>query len=537
LANPKNKYKIIHGRKAAGENQPLYLLPSSSLICNKIMPQVRLERDGTMKLQSLLSYLRLISEVSQENPEITSIEHDNRNVKEGSLFICIKGYTVDGHDYAAAAVENGASAVVAERPLDLDVPVIVVRDTQRAMSVLADAFYNHPTQKLKLIGITGTNGKTTTSHLVDKIFRDAKHVTGLIGTMYTKIDETIYETKNTTPDSVTLQKAFHEMVERRVDTAIMEVSSHALELGRVHGCDYDIAVFTNLTQDHLDFHGNMENYKHAKSLFFSQLGNAYLENRPKFAVLNADDAATEDFIKWTAAHVLTYGIDTEAHLMAKDIHITANGTEFTFVTPQVSRKITLKLAGKFNIYNVLAAIGTALCAGLPLESIISSIETVEGVSGRFELVNAGQDFSVIVDYAHTPDSLENVLKTIGEFAKNKVFAIVGCGGDRDKTKRPIMAKIATELASDPIFTSDNPRTENPKQILKDMETGVIGKSYKVIEDRKEAINYAVSQAKQGDVVLIAGKGHETYQIIGAEVHDFDDRAVAREAIKTRLSLQ
>ncbi|WP_409305329.1 UDP-N-acetylmuramoyl-L-alanyl-D-glutamate--2,6-diaminopimelate ligase [Peribacillus sp. SCS-155] len=490
-----------------------------------------------MKLQTLLSYLHTLSkDFGSDNPEITSIEHDNRKVKKGSLFICIKGYTVDGHDFAEAAVQKGASAVIAEKPLNLDVPVIIVRDTQRAMSVLADAFYGHPTQKLRLIGITGTNGKTTTSHLLEKIFHDANQRTGLIGTMYTKIGDTIYETKNTTPDSATLQKAFHEMVESKVDTAIMEVSSHALEQGRVHGCDYDVAVFTNLTQDHLDFHGTMERYKVAKSLFFSQLGNAYVENRPKFAVLNADDEASEDYIKWTAAHVITYGIDNEADLMAKDIHISSKGTEFSLVSTAFSRKVTLNLVGKFSVYNVLAAISAALCSGLELENILSSIEAVEGVSGRFELVNAGQDFSVIVDYAHTPDSLENVLKTIGEFARKKVYVVVGCGGDRDKTKRPIMAKIACEFATNPIFTSDNPRSEDPAEILKDMERGVTHKEYKVIQDRKEAIEFAVSQAEAGDVVLIAGKGHETYQIVGDNVLDFDDRLAAKEAIANKLSL-
>ncbi|MDQ0217176.1 UDP-N-acetylmuramoyl-L-alanyl-D-glutamate--2,6-diaminopimelate ligase [Peribacillus cavernae] len=483
-----------------------------------------------MKLHTLVSYLHSFSTFKGSNPNITSIEHDNRKVEEGSLFICIKGYTVDGHDFAEEAVKTGAAAVLAQRPLALGVPVIVVKDTQRAMAVLADAFYGHPTQSLRLIGITGTNGKTTTSHLIEKIFYDASQKTGLIGTMYTKVGNKIYNTRNTTPDSVTLQKAFHEMKECGVETAIMEVSSHALELGRVHGCDFDIAVFTNLTQDHLDFHGSMESYKHAKSLFFSQLGNAYVDGRPKFAVLNADDDAAEDFMKWTAAHVLTYGIEKSADIRAKDIEITAKGTQFTLEVSQLTRRISLQLVGKFSVYNVLAAFGAAMCAGLDPDQILTSIEKVEGVSGRFELVQAGQDFSVIVDYAHTPDSLENVLKTVGEFAPKRIFVIVGCGGDRDKTKRPIMARIACDLATDSIFTSDNPRSEDPHQILRDMEAGVKDKSYTVIADRMEAIQHAVSEANEGDVVLIAGKGHETYQIIGDQVLEFDDRIAAKEAI-------
>lgn len=487
-----------------------------------------------MKLHALLSYLHSLDTHEGENPEITSIENDNRKVKDGSLFVCIKGYTVDGHDFAQSAVENGAAAVIAERPLNLNVPVIVVRDSSRAMAVLADAFYGHPTQKMRLIGITGTNGKTTTSHLLEKIFEDQKKKTGLIGTMYTKIVDKVYETKNTTPDSVTLQKAFNDMAEADVSTAIMEVSSHALELGRVHGCDYDIAVFTNLTQDHLDFHKTMERYKHAKSLFFSQLGNAYLENRPKYAVLNADDEATVDFIKATAATVVTYGIDKDADISASDIQINAQGTTFTLAAGKEKRIVKLQLIGKFSVYNVLAAISAALCAGSDLDETIKSIESIKGVAGRFELILANQDFPVIVDYAHTPDSLENVLRTVGEFAKNKIFVIVGCGGDRDKTKRPIMAAIACKLATDAIFTSDNPRSEDALQILRDMEAGVEGERYTVIEDRREAIEYAVSKAETGDVILIAGKGHETYQLVGDAVLHFDDREEAKKAIQTKL---
>jgi UDP-N-acetylmuramoyl-L-alanyl-D-glutamate--2,6-diaminopimelate ligase len=487
-----------------------------------------------MHLLTLLENLPSYEGDVLNNPIITSIENDNRKVQKGSLFICIKGYTVDGHDFAQSAVENGAVAVLAERPLEVSVPVIIVKNTTRAMAVLADAFYGHPTQKLRLIGITGTNGKTTTSHLIEKIFKDHGQKTGLIGTMYTKIGDEIFETKNTTPDSVTLQKTFHEMVNQQVETAVMEVSSHALELGRVHGCDYDIAVFTNLTQDHLDFHKTMDRYRFAKSLLFSQLGNTYEEGKKKYAVLNADDEASKDFSSWTAAHVITYGIHQNADIMAKNIKIHSSGTQFELHAFAQKKVVNLKLVGKFSVYNVLAAITAAYCAGLPLDSIIQSIEDVKGVSGRFELVDAGQDFTVIVDYAHTPDSLENVLNTVKEFAKGDVYVIVGCGGDRDRTKRPIMAKIACENATYPIFTSDNPRSEDPESILADMEKGVEGQAYKTIVDRKEAIEYAVCHAKSKDVILIAGKGHETYQIIGNQILDFDDRLVAKEAIEKRL---
>jgi UDP-N-acetylmuramoyl-L-alanyl-D-glutamate--2,6-diaminopimelate ligase len=486
-----------------------------------------------MKLHDLLQHLHLLVPYQGTNPEITSIENDNRKVQNGSLFICIKGYTVDGHDFAESAVKNGAAAVLAERALPLSVPVIVVNDTTRAMAVLADAFYQHPTKKLHLIGITGTNGKTTTSHLIEKIFSDVNRCTGLIGTMYTKIGDQKFETKNTTPESLVLQKGFKQMLEKGVDTAIMEVSSHALHMGRVHGCDYDIAVFTNLTQDHLDYHKTMEDYRQAKGLLFSQLGNTFDANKPKFAILNADDPASDLYRKSTAAIVYTYGIDNNADFHARNIHMTSAGTSFEIVIKEKSYSIQIQLIGKFSVYNVLASIATAFVSGIPMEKIIESIESVKGVDGRFELVNAGQNFTVIVDYAHTPDSLENVLKTIQSFADKKIFVIVGCGGDRDKTKRPLMAEIACRYATDPIFTSDNPRSEDPLTILKDMEDGVPGKSYITIPDRKEAIVTAVNQAAEGDVILIAGKGHETYQIIGSNVYDFDDRLAAREAIEGR----
>jgi UDP-N-acetylmuramoyl-L-alanyl-D-glutamate--2,6-diaminopimelate ligase len=490
-----------------------------------------------MRLQELLKHLHPLSPLTEANPEITSIENDNRKVQQGSLFICVKGYTVDGHDFAQSAAENGAVAVLAEKPLKLDVPVVVVNDTKRAMAVLADAFYKHPTRQLHLIGITGTNGKTTTSHLIEKILTDAGKKAGLIGTMYTKIGDEILETKNTTPESLTLQKTFKRMVDAGVEAAVMEVSSHALDLGRVHGCDYDVAVFTNLTQDHLDYHHTMEEYKRAKSLLFSQLGNTFNVDQPKFAVLNADDPASLTYIKSTAAHVVTYGIDQAADIKAIDIEMTSSGTKFLLQALGKEFPIKIQLIGKFSIYNVLASVAAALVSGISIEQIIFSIESVKGVAGRVELVTAGQNFTVIVDYAHTPDSLENVLKTIQQFAKRKIFVVVGCGGDRDRTKRPLMAKIACQFATDPIFTSDNPRSEDPLEILKEMEEGVQGESYLVIPDRKEAIASAVQKATAGDVILIAGKGHETYQIIGKEVHDFDDRLVAREAIMGKNDLR
>ncbi|PFW72784.1 UDP-N-acetylmuramoyl-L-alanyl-D-glutamate--2,6-diaminopimelate ligase [Priestia aryabhattai] len=486
-----------------------------------------------MDLRELLTHLHDFVQLPEQNIDITSIEMDSREVKPGALFICIDGYTVDGHSFAQMAVEKGAVAILAEKPVDVEVPVVRVKSTKRAMAVLADAFYNQPTQKMHLIGVTGTNGKTTITHLIEHIFKSQRKKTGLIGTIEIRIGDTSYDVKNTTPESLTLQKTFNQMVEENVEVAMMEVSSHALDLGRVHGCDFDVAVFSNLTQDHLDYHHTMEDYRRAKGLLFAQLGNAYNHNRPKFAVLNADDAATEEYIKNTAATVITYGIDRDSDIRATNIQITNSGTTFDLTTPTETVPVEMKLIGKFSVYNVLAATASCLVSGIPLSVIVEEIKVLEGVSGRFEVVDAEQDFTVIVDYAHTPDSLENVLKTVKEFAKRNIYVIVGCGGDRDRTKRPIMARIAAEYSTQAILTSDNPRSEDPLAILKDMEEGLDTDNYVTIADRAEAIRYAVEAAHADDVIVIAGKGHETYQIIGKKVFDFDDREVARKMIEER----
>lgn len=486
-----------------------------------------------MLLRDLLSPLLAKKVNGDDNIEITGLTADSRQVKPGYLFICLPGYTVDGHSFASQAVERGAVAIVAQRDLEVDATLITVSDSRRAMAMLADRFYGSPTRELKLIGVTGTNGKTTTTHLIDKIFRDQNKMTGLIGTIHMRIGDVSEEVKNTTPDVIDLQKSFRRMRDCGTEYAIIEVSSHALEQGRVRGCDVHTAVFTNLTQDHLDYHQTMENYRYAKSLLFSQLGNHYEWDRLKTAVLNADDEASKLYEQVTPARVLTYGIDRDADVRACDIEITSKGTSFTAHTYAGTMPFHLKLMGKFNVYNALAAIAVALAEGVPLEQIKASLESVAGVNGRFEPVDAGQPFSVLVDYSHTPDSLENALLTVKEFAKGRVFCIVGCGGDRDRTKRPIMAQIATKYADWTVLTSDNPRSEEPQAIIDDMLAGLAGveaERYVSVPDRREAIFQAVQRANREDVILIAGKGHETYQIIGDQVLPFDDREVAREAI-------
>ncbi|MGD8190023.1 UDP-N-acetylmuramoyl-L-alanyl-D-glutamate--2,6-diaminopimelate ligase [Brevibacillus ginsengisoli] len=486
-----------------------------------------------MQLKELLAPLLLVQVSGDDNRTITGISMDSRKVKPGDLFICLTGFTVDGHVYAEQAVAKGAVAILSERKLDVNATVAIVPDTRRAMAIVADLFFQSPTKALKLIGVTGTNGKTTTTHLIDKILSDQKKRTGLIGTIHMRIGEVYEEVKNTTPDVLDLQGAFGRMREIGTEYAIIEASSHALDMGRLRGCNFHTAVFTNLTQDHLDYHETMESYKQAKSLLFSQLGNDYDVQTMKTAVLNADDPASELFARVTAARVITYGIENKADVSATDIRVTSKGTSYTLHTFAGTTQLNLQLIGKFNVYNTLAAVATALAEGISLADIKQSLQEVKGVNGRFEAVDAGQHFTVIVDYSHTPDSLENALGTVKEFAQGKVFCIVGCGGDRDKTKRPIMAKIATNYADLTVLTSDNPRSEEPMAILRDMEEGlkdVASDKYVSLVDRREAIQYAVSQAQENDVILIAGKGHETYQIIKGEVLPFDDREVARTSI-------
>ncbi|MGY0692293.1 UDP-N-acetylmuramoyl-L-alanyl-D-glutamate--2,6-diaminopimelate ligase [Virgibacillus sp. FSP13] len=487
-----------------------------------------------MKIADILSVLPFYDVTNlMEGMEINAIEMDSREVKSGDLFVCIKGYTVDGHDYVQQAVNNGAVAILAEKRLDVDVPVIIVADTSRAAAMLATKFYDYPTRKFPLIGITGTNGKTTVTYLLETIFKQFKKKTGVIGTIQMKIGDESYPVKNTTPDALFLQKVFDQMVKENVETGIMEVSSHALDQGRVFGCDFNIAIFTNLSQDHLDYHKDMDDYLRAKSLLFAQLGNTYHDKQKKFAIINQDDPASKILKRSTAQHVLTYGCKNEAQIMATDIQLDATVTNFILKTPKGEIAINSKLIGMFNVYNMLAASAAAIAANIPLSIIKTALENITGVSGRFEPVLTGQSFATLVDYAHTPDSLENVLQTIKGFAKQNVYVVVGCGGDRDKTKRPLMAEIALKYADRAIFTSDNPRTEDAQSILDDMTDGLEEDHFDVITNRKEAIIHAIELAKADDIVLIAGKGHETYQQIGNVKYDFDDRQVAREAIQAK----
>ncbi|MDU5946627.1 MAG: UDP-N-acetylmuramoyl-L-alanyl-D-glutamate--2,6-diaminopimelate ligase [Paenibacillus macerans] len=492
-----------------------------------------------MQLKELATYL-IASQIRGDGElACEGIAIDSRKVQPGDLFICLPGHTVDGHDFAPQAADKGAAALVVERWLDdCPLPQLKVKDSRLAMAVLGNVFFGVPSRRLKVIGVTGTNGKTTTTYLIERILEDQGRSTGLIGTIQRKFAGRTYPMSGTTPESLELQRYLHEMAEGGAAYCVMEVSSHALDQGRVKGTHFRTAVFTNLTQDHLDYHNTMEEYRGAKGLFFSRLGNNYPANPDErsYAVLNADDPASSYFAKQTAAETITYGVENEADVRASDISVTAKGTSFHVDSFQGSADISLRMVGKFNVYNALAAIAAALLEGIPLERIKASLEAVKGVEGRVEAVDEGQSFAVIVDYAHTPDGLENVLRTVNEFAKGRVICVFGCGGDRDRTKRPIMGRIAAKYAHHVIVTSDNPRTEDPDAILSDIEQGLIGDGvdrsrYELIVDRREAIQKAIEMASREDVVLIAGKGHETYQLIGTAVLDFDDRIVAKEAIR------
>ncbi|MDQ8736854.1 UDP-N-acetylmuramoyl-L-alanyl-D-glutamate--2,6-diaminopimelate ligase [Paenibacillus sp. LHD-38] len=491
-----------------------------------------------MRLKEVAELLITARLIGDGETELTGIETDSRNVTNGQLFICLRGHTVDGHLFASQAAAAGAAALIAERELDLPVPQIIVRDCRLAMAVVANYYYRYPSDTVKLIGVTGTNGKTTTTYLIEQILNDQQLPTGVIGTIERRFAGRSYPMTSTTPQTLQLQRYLSDMRDAGTEYCAIEVSSHALEQGRVKGCRFRTAVFTNLSQDHLDYHETMNRYAAVKGLFFSRLGNVYAaeEAARSYAVLNADDALAAEYAELTAAEVVTYGIDKEADVRASNIKITAQGTTFHVETFRGKMDVTLQMAGKFNVYNALAAISAVLIEGVELAAITASLSAIPGVPGRVEAVNAGQDFAVIVDYAHTPDGLENVLRAIEQFAENRIICVFGCGGDRDRSKRPLMGNIAVKYADYAIITSDNPRTEPPELILKDIEIGLQNSgtdpsTYEFITDRRGAIQKAVEMASPGDVVLIAGKGHETYQDMNGIKHPFDDRKVAKEAIR------
>lgn len=485
-----------------------------------------------MKLSELISVIPFM----KENPtfdfiNINSIAIDSREVSSGSLFICIRGLQTDGHFFVKQAIENDAAAIISEEVFDSPVPLILVNDTSTILAKVVNKFYGNPTSNLPIIGITGTNGKTTISYLLESIYNKYEKKTGLIGTIQNKIGGEVFQTSHTTPNIVDLQRIFYQMKQKNVEQVIMEVSSHALDMGRIHGTNFDIVIFTNLTQDHLDYHGNQLDYLYAKSLLFSQLGNTYGENR-KYAVINADDEHAKRIKKATAQDIITYGINSAADITASDIQLNATETKFRLKTPKGTVKITSRLIGMFNIYNMLAASAAAIVNDIPLEVIQSALATLTPISGRFETIDTEEDYTIIVDYAHTPNALENVLETGRQLTGSRLITVVGCGGDRDRSKRPLMAKVAVDLSNYAIFTADNPRSEDPNVIISEMIKDLEG-NFEIEVDRKRAIRKALAIAEPNDIIIIAGKGHEAYQEIAGKKYIFDDREVVRTLLNIK----
>lgn len=477
------------------------------------------------------AHCRLLPE---HNPEILTLAHDSRKVEPGTLFVCLPGATVDGHAFAAAAVAKGAVAVLAQREVEVGdkVPVVVTADVRQAVERIAPWFYREPSTQLRLIGVTGTNGKTTTTHIIRSILNLAGRPCGVSGTLHTLIGDRVIPVKNTTPDVLDLQSALRDMVDSGMQEVAMEVSSHALALGRVAGCEFDTAVFTNMTQDHLDFHQTMENYRNAKALLFRQLIADSNRKGNKTAVANIDDPAGEYMLAQTQARRISYGIAAPADLRAVDIDLRPDGSRFRVTGRWGDFAVQSRLTGLFNVYNMLAAIGAARAEGVEVPAIQAALAEFASVPGRFERVDINRPFSVIVDYAHTPDGLENVLKTAKQFVRGRLIAVFGCGGDRDRTKRPIMGELASRYADRVIVTSDNPRSEDPSfiigQIMAGITTPVAQQKTTTEPDRRTAIEQALVLAEAGDVIVIAGKGHENYQILADRTIHFDDREVVRE---------
>ena len=485
-----------------------------------------------MKLAEIVKTVKPLAVDGSLEQEITGITYDSRRVMPGHLFVAVPGERTDGHRFVEAAIDRGAAAVVLERDMGFNPRAtrIKVSNARHSMAQASAQFYNHPSQSLKVVGITGTNGKTTTAFMVHAIMEAAGFPCGLLGTVQYQIGQRVIPATRTTPESVEIQEMMSEMIEAGCGGVSMEVSSHALDQSRVTEVDFDVAVFTNLSQDHLDYHGTMENYFESKVKLFSALGTVQKAGR---AVVNVDNAHGCELIKRLGGDhaVLSFGVSSAAVIRAEDVRVSAEGSYFILHTPQGSIPMSLPLIGRHNVSNALAAIGASIALGIDLSVIESALARFRPVPGRLEALNVEEKFGVFVDYAHTADALHNVLITVGELTRGRLILVFGCGGDRDKGKRKPMGQVACELADFSILTSDNPRTEDPREILHQIEEGFSNTArghYQVIEDRHEAIERALDIARPGDTVLIAGKGHETYQEFADTVVPFSDHQVVRE---------
>ncbi len=472
-----------------------------------------------MKLSQLVKNAGLLCDLTAE-AEINNVTIDSRKVEEGYLYICLVGGKSDGHDFALQVEKAGAAAIVCERHLEgVSIPQVIVESSRKAMSVIAANYYGNPADKMDIIGVTGTNGKTTVTNLVKEILDKNGRITGLIGTAQNIIGHVAYEAHMTTPDPMELQKLYADMLGAGCDSVIMEVSSHSLYLDKLYGINFKVGAFTNLTQDHLDFHKTMEAYFDAKCKLFNMSENAVINNDDKYGKILTDKFSC-----------ISYGCGNDSDISAENAKFFADGVKFDLIYKDKTYPINLAIPGEFSVYNAMTAFGICVAAGLSPEAAAEGLCCATGVKGRVEVVPTGKDFTILIDYAHTPDALENVLRTVKGFAKGRVVAVFGCGGDRDRTKRPIMGGIAAQNADVCIVTSDNPRSEDPDAIIADILEGMKGSESKTVAVtlREDAIRYAIDNAQKEDVIVLAGKGHETYQVFKDETIHFDEREVVRK---------
>lgn len=481
-----------------------------------------------MVLKDLLKDMDIISLTGDAKADISGVTFNSREAGPGNLFVAIDGINVDGHCFIDDAVNRGATAVLVEKRVEVKgASVIQVPDTKAALATAAANFYGRPAGRLRLIGVTGTNGKTTVTNLIKSILEYNGYRVGLIGTNQNMIGGTVIPTDKTTPDALELNRLFAAMEREKADFVVMEVSSHALEQGRVYGLQFEVGIFTNITQEHLDFHKTMQRYMAAKRKLFDMSGRC---------VINADDEHGRALAHELAERTLTYSIDSPAGVRAHDIKMSSLGVLFDYTYEGKDSSVRVNIPGRFSVYNALAAICACLELGLTREQIGSGLLVAEGVRGRAEVVYTPHtDYTVLIDYAHTPDGLKNIISTVREFTSGRVITLFGCGGDRDRTKRPVMGKLAGELSDYCVVTSDNPRTEQPMSIIREIEEGIRGTGcpYTVIENRREAIRYAMSIAQKDDCIILAGKGHETYQILGTTKVHFDEREVVRQILESK----
>ena len=479
-----------------------------------------------MKLQELLAGIPVLDAAADLETEITGVSYDSRRTKPGDLFVAMTGFATDGHQYIGKALENGAAAVLCQQTPETDCPYIQTEDSRRALAVVGANWFHHPASGMTMIAVTGTNGKTTTTYLLKAILEQALGAkVGLIGTNQNMIGQEVIPTERTTPESFEVQHLFRQMADESCTHVEMEVTSHALALDRVYGVRYQVGIFTNLTQDHLDFHKTMEAYCDAKAILFRNCGTG---------VVNADDPWTPRLLRNASCKVLTYAEHAPADLRAENVGLGADHIAFDAVTETERMPVRVNIPGGFMVYNTLDVLGAALALGIPLKDSARVLAAVPHVKGRVEVVpTPGRDYTVLIDYAHSPDGLKNVLSSVQGFAKGRTIALFGCGGDRDRTKRPKMGKTAAEHADFLVITTDNPRTEKPGAIIEDILPGLEGSvtPYTVIEDRVEAIHWAMDHAEAGDVIVLCGKGHETYQEINHVKHHMDEREIVADYLK------